>query len=310
MLTLVNALPDDVRPMLDGDRSAEPHTYGIDAVATMKALHDLPEVGADGNEAAMTAGARGTAQTTEPPPGTPEFEEADQQAREVERPSWNDLSFLRQLGVEFERFNEQGKARGATLGIDSAARRVQQVQEFQRLQDAGAPLTLVQKQYLLRNRRAASDLAKSVSQLVEAQRHLDRLPANSALRDFFGAPTAEEAGRLLREKPGEIIKALGIASVPDLTLGLIASALGPVGSGLAVAGTSGLEGWANGLIGALAAEGVDVSDAGELTAAVQDKGLMDRVHEKSDNRRRNPARHLTRGHDWWRGPGEEASEAA
>jgi hypothetical protein len=46
-------------------------------------------------------------------------------------------------------------------------------------------------------------------------------------------------------------------------------------------GSSGLEGYANGLIGALDEEGVDVSDPEELADALQDKELMERVRAKA-----------------------------
>jgi hypothetical protein len=248
----------------------------------MKALREMDGQGTDENAAAPTIGARGAVQSSEPPPGTPAFEEADQQVREPDKPNWNDLSFFQQLGVSFQRLDEEIKERGASFGADSAARRVQQVQEFQRRQDAGEPLTLVPKQYLLRNRRAASDLGTAVSRLVEARRNLERLPASDALRQFLEAQTAPQAARLLRERPGEIAKALGIESLPGLTLSLITSAvLGPVGGGLVLAGHSGLEGYSNGLIGALADEDVDVTDPEDLAAALQDKDLMDRVRAKA-----------------------------
>jgi hypothetical protein len=280
--TVVNSLPDDMKPDLAGPSSGGPHTFGIDIEASMKALHELDGQGADDTAATPASGTRGAVQASEPPPGSPDSGEADQQVREANKPSWNDLTFLQQLGVSFERLNEDSKAHGATLSADSAARRVQQVQEFQRRQDAGEELTLVEKQYLLRNRRAASDLAQAVGRLVEARRNLDRLPTSDALRQVMSAPTAAEAGRLLREKPDEIAKALGVESVPALTLSLITSvALGPIGGGLVLTGQSGLEGYSNGLIGALAEEGVDVGDPEDLASTLQDKDLMDRVRDKA-----------------------------
>ncbi len=113
---------------------------------------------------------------------------------------------------------------------DSAARRWQQVQEFQRRKDAGETLNVTEERYLLRNRRAASDLAQAVSHFVEAQRNIDQLPTSSALRQLLGASTAAEAARVLRERPGEIAQALGVEGLPALTLSLVTlSVLGPVG---------------------------------------------------------------------------------
>jgi len=84
-------------------------------------------------------------------------------------------------------------------------------------------------------------------------------------------------GRLLREHPGEIAGAIGVEGLPELTISLIASlALGPIGT-VAFIGTDALDGYANGLLGALARAGVDVSDADALTSAFQDKTLMERV---------------------------------
>ena len=84
----------------------------------------------------------------------------------------------------------------------------------------------------------------------------------------------------MRENRGEIAKAIGIESVPTLTVGLIASAvLDPIGSGLVLTGNSGLERYANGLIGALTKEGVDVTKPDEIVGALHDTDLMDRVRD-------------------------------
>ena len=50
---------------------------------------------------------------------------------------------------------------------------------------------------------------------------------------------------------------------------------------MVLAGQSGLEGYASGLIGALADEDVDVGDPEDLASALQDKDLMDRVRDKT-----------------------------
>lgn len=97
---------------------------------------------------------------------------------------------------------------------------------------------------------------------------------------LFEVKSVADARRLLREHPGEIARAIGIESMLALTVGLIAiAALGPVGGAVAFTGTSGVDGYANGLVGALARAGVDVSNAEELTRALQDKALMERVRK-------------------------------
>jgi hypothetical protein len=276
--TLVDALPDDMKPALDGSSQDEPSTYGIDVEASMKAFRELPGEATDENAAAITVGTRGAVHVPEPAPGSPEFEDAARQARALDKPAWENLGFLQQMGVAFQRLDEGSKARGATLSADSAARRLEQAQEFQRRKDAGEPLTLVQQQYLLRNRRAATDLAQAVNRLIEARRNIDRLPTSGALRQLLGASTAAEAAHVLREKPGEIARALGVESLPALTFSLVAlGVLGPLGGGLVLTGNSGLEGYASGLVGALTKEGVDISRPDELVRALQDKDLMDRV---------------------------------
>jgi hypothetical protein len=274
--TVADALPDDMKPALDGPSPSQPSTYAIDVEASMKAAQELSGQGDDEN--ATDAGQQGAVHASEPPPDSPEYRAADAEARQIDAPSWEDLGFFQQVGIAFEQFDQEGKQRGATLSVDSAARHWQQVQELQRRQDAGETLNVVEKQYLLRNRRATSDLAKAVGRLVDAQRSIDRLPKSAALRQLFGASSAAEAARVLRERPGEVAQALGVESLPALTLSLVSLAvLGPVGGGLVLTGSSGLEGYANGLVGALTKSGVDISRPDELLRALQDKELMDRV---------------------------------
>jgi hypothetical protein len=276
VLRLVNAVSDDMKPALDGPPARQPGAYGIDVEASMRAARELRGEGADENETG--AGRQGAIHASEPPPDSPEYRDADAEARQLDVPSWKELGFFQKVGVAFARFNQENKQRGAALSADSAARHWQQVQELQRRQDAGEPLNVVEKQYLLRNRRAASDLAQAVSRLVDAQRNIDRLPTSDALRQLLGASTAAEAARVLHERPGEIAQALGVESLPALILSLVAlSVLGPVGGGLVLTGSGGLEGYANGLVGALTKAGVDVSRPDELVRALQDKVLMDRV---------------------------------
>src|SRR5262249_31266122 len=83
VLTLVNSLPDDVRPALEGPPSVGPYTFSIGAAPSMTADGDLSERGAD--ETAATMGAAGTAPTTEPAPDSKEYLAADADARRLER---------------------------------------------------------------------------------------------------------------------------------------------------------------------------------------------------------------------------------
>jgi len=215
---------------------------------------------------------------TGPPPGSPEHLGEEAEARKLDENAWNKLGFFQQLGVAFERLDEESKKRGATLEADSKARHLETFLELQRRRDSGDDLGVREKQYLLKNRNVASDLAGAVRRIIEAQRRLDALPMSDPLRRLFEASSPAEVGRLLRENPGEIAKAIGIESVPALTVGLIAmAALGPVGGAVALTGTSGIDGYAKGLVGALARAGIDISNADALTRALQDKGLMERV---------------------------------
>jgi hypothetical protein len=215
---------------------------------------------------------------SEPLPGSPEYLTAEAEARKLDENVWENLGFLGQLRAAFKRFNEENKTRGATFNADSAARRLETVLELQRRRDKGEKLEVAEKQYLLRNRNVAQDLAGAVERLIDAQRHIDELPASEPLRQLFEAKTVGDAGRLLREHPGEIARAIGVESLPSLTVSLIAmAALGPVGGAITLTGTSGLDGYAKGLVGALARAGVDISNADDLTSALQDKELMERI---------------------------------
>jgi hypothetical protein len=132
----------------------------------------------------------------------------------------------------------------------------------------------------LRNRNAAADLAGAVARLNTAQEHLDELPASDPLRQLFEASSVAEAARLLHRHPGRIARAVGVEGVPALTVGLIATAvLGPIGGAMALTGTSGIDGYAKGLLGALSRAGVDVSNADDLTRALRDDELMERIRK-------------------------------
>jgi hypothetical protein len=224
---------------------------------------------------------QGMAPATEPPPGNPEYQAAEAEARKLDEGAWENLGFFGQLGVAFKRFDAESRKSGAALAIDSNARRQEKVLELQRkAKETPDELDLVEKQYLLRNRNVASDLAGAVVRLIDAQRRLDELPSSDPLRRLSEASTPAEAGKLLRDHPGEIARAIGLESLPSLTISLIATAaLGPIGSAVALTGTSGLEGYANGLVGALSLAGVDVSDADALISALQDNALMERIRK-------------------------------
>lgn len=233
-----------------------------------------------GAEQDAEAGGQNGAPLTEPPPGSPDYREAEEQARKLDGDGWEKLGFFDQLGIVFKRFDEESKKSGAALGIDASARHLEKVLELQRRRDTGEPLNVTEKRYLLRNRNAASDLAGAVARLIDAQERLDDLPASDPLRRLLEAPSVAEAARLLHRHPGRIARAVGIEGVPALTVGLIATAvLGPIGGAIALAGSSGVDGYAKGLLGALARAGVDVSDADDLTRALRDNGLMQRIRE-------------------------------
>lgn len=187
---------------------------------------------------------------------------------------------MEQLGIAYRRFDAESRKSGAALGIDSSARHLGKVVELQRRRDAGEELNVTEKRYLLRNRHAASNLAGAVARLVDAQQRLDELPASDSLRRLLEAPSVTEAARLLRRHPGRIVRAVGVEGVPALTVSLIATAvLGPIGGAMALTGTGGIDGYAKGLLGALAHAGVDVSDADDLTRALRDNELMERIRK-------------------------------
>ena len=99
---------------------------------------------------------------------------------------------------------------------------------------------------------------------------------------MFEARSVAEVAKLLDDKGGKIASAAGLGSLPTLTASIVASTiLGPVGSGLVLAGSSGLEGYAKGLIGALAHRGIDVTNPSELVDAFQDDALMDVVRDEA-----------------------------
>jgi hypothetical protein len=229
---------------------------------------------------AEEVGDRNGAPLTEPPPGSPEYQAAEEQARKLDEDGWDGLGVLEQLGIAFRRFDAESRKSGAALGIDSSARHLEKVLELQHRQDAGEELNVTEKRYLLRNRNAVSELGGAVARLTDAQQRLDELPASDPLRRLLEAPSVAEAARLLHRHPGRIARAVGVEGVPALTIGLIATAvLGPIGGAIALTGSSGVDGYIKGLLGALARTGIDVSDADDLTRALRDNRLMERIRK-------------------------------
>jgi len=227
---------------------------------------------------------RGIAPNTEPPPGSPEYQVADDEARKLETGarSWADLSLGEQALTSLKRFGYEGDAHGGALAADSAARRLQQVEEIRQKQEAGEELTYAEKRFLLANRNVASELAASVRRIVDAHSKLAALPQSEKLQQFLGAKSIPEASDLFWKNPGEIASAFGIESIPDFITGLAATAtLGPLGGGAILTGSAGASGYAAGLVGALAKEGVDVGNAGAIDKALRDPALMERVRSSA-----------------------------
>ncbi|MCW5734628.1 MAG: hypothetical protein KIS73_10900, partial [Enhydrobacter sp.] len=128
-----------------------------------------------------------------------EEEQREAAERSAALPGGSNLGIWGQLRVAFERLDTESKKTGAAFGIDSGARRLEKVLELQRRRDAGEALNVTEKQYLLRNRNVASDLAAAVVRLQDAQRRLDELPASDPLRQLFKAQSVAEAARLLHQ---------------------------------------------------------------------------------------------------------------
>jgi len=239
---------------------------------------DARAIGAE--QDAEEVGGQDGAPLTGSPPGSPDHREAEERARKRDEDGWEKLGFFEQLGIAFKRFDAESRKSGAALKIDTSARQLEKVLELGRRQDAGEELNVTEKRYLLKNRNTASNLAGAVARLAGAQARLDELPASDPLRRLLEAPSVAEAARLLHRHPGKIARAVGVEGVPALTVGLIATAvLGPIGGAIALTGSSGVDGYAKGLLGALARAGVDVSDADDLTRALRDNGLMERIRE-------------------------------
>jgi hypothetical protein len=233
---------------------------------TLEPKPDLPAATQDAD-----APAEGGSIDPEPPPDGPA------------RPkTWEELNLGERLATVFRRFGLEGEARGATFGAASAGKRLQQVDELTKRKAAGEELNVTEERFLRKNRNAASELVGSVGRLVDAQKRIGDLPRSAALRRLLAAPTFSDALKIARTNPVEIATALGLESAPDATAGLAAMAtLGPVGGGAVMTGVAGTQGYANGLIGALSKEGIDVTDPDQLKRALRDRDLMQRVHARA-----------------------------
>jgi hypothetical protein len=275
------AIPADMRPQIKLQEEAGP--AGSTHWVRFKLAPSMPQsIGAEnGASAAPPAGGQSGSPATEPVPGSPEYQAADAQARELDKASYDDLSAWQRFEIEVNRFALEGERKGATFSAESAARHLQTAEEL-RQRSQTEELRVYEKKFLLKNRNAATNLASAVGQLVNAQRKLNALPSSDAVRQLFEAKSVAEAAKLLDEKGGKIASAIGLGSLPTLTMGLVATAaLGPVGGGIALTGSAGLDGYANGLIGGLVQEGIDINDPSKLAAALQDKKLMEVVRRKA-----------------------------
>ncbi len=197
-------------------------------------------------------------------------------------PRWEDLGTWDKIRTVFQRFGLEGEARGAAFGAASAGKRLQQTDEMTKRKAAGEKLNVIEELFLRKNRNAASELAGSVGRLVDTQRRIGKLPRSAALRRLLEAPSLGDALHIARKNPGEIAVALGLESAPDALVGVAAlAALGPVGGGAVLTGTAGTQGYASGLIDALAMEGVDLTDPEQLKRALRDNDLMQRVRARA-----------------------------
>jgi hypothetical protein len=283
--TRLAAVPTDMRPPIEpgsgvasanqeAAQAGSAHVYGVQAASGIDADETAEAANTD---ATPSASGYAGAPTIGPIPGSPEYQAAEAQARELDKPSYDDLGGWQKFRIAAKRFFLEGESRGATYRADSAAQRWQRVQE---LLDEGDSIGVVGRRYLLKNRNVAAELAAAAGQLANAQRKLNELPSSDALRQLFEVESVPEFAKLLDEKGGKIASAAAIGSLPDLITGIVAtSVLGVIGGGIVLTGSAGLEGYAKGLIGALAQRGIDVTNPDAVAAALQQKGLMDEVRK-------------------------------
>jgi hypothetical protein len=280
------AIPIDMRPPIEpGDSVASTEqeaassprstqTFGVQAAPWTAADETVEEAN---TSAASPSGGQAGAPAVEPAPGSPEYQAAEAQGRELDKASYDDLGAWEKLKIEGKRTLLEGDSRGAAFRADSAARRWQRVQE---LINEGDSIGVAGKRFLLKNRNVAGELVAAVAQLTAAQSKLAELPSSNALRQLFEVGSVAEIAKLLDEKGGKIASAAGLGSLPALITGIVATTvLGPIGSGIALTGSAALEGYAKGLIGALADRGIDVTNPDAVAAAFQHKELMEEVRK-------------------------------
>jgi hypothetical protein len=155
------ALPADMRPSMEPQDTVGPakatHWYGVIAAPSMPQATES----ADGSSSVLPGRGQPGSPAIEPAPGSPEYQAADEQARESAKASYDSLSSWEKIKVEAKRFALEGESRGATYRADSAARRWQQVQEL--LNDPGIETNVVGKRYLLKNRNVTAELGTAVA---------------------------------------------------------------------------------------------------------------------------------------------------
>ena len=284
--TRLTAVPVDMRPPIElqssvasADQEAASSPGSTQAFSVrLDPLTTADETAEEANtSAASPSGGQAGSPAVEPAPGSPEYQAAEAQARELEKPSYDDLSRWERFKVSAKRFFLEGDSRGATYRADSAAQRWQRVQE---LLEEGDDIGVVGRRFLLKNRNVAAEFAKAAGQLADAQRKLNELPSSDALRQLFEVGSVAEFAKLLDEKGGKIASAAAIGSLPDLITGIVATAvLGVAGGGVVLTGSAGMEGYGRGLVGALARRGIDVTNPDAVAAALQHKELMDEVRK-------------------------------
>ena len=181
------AIPIDMRPPIEPEAGAGPaestHWFGI---AAAPSVLPQPTESADGASATSPAGGQSGSPATEPAPGSPEYQAADAQARELDKPSYDDLSAWQRFEIGVQRFLLEGERKGATFRAESAARHLQAAEEL-RQRGQTEQLGVYEKKFLLKNQNVATDLAAAVGQLVDAQHKLNALPSSDALRQLFDA---------------------------------------------------------------------------------------------------------------------------
>jgi hypothetical protein len=266
--------PQDAAPLTASNRSTTTETtptFRIEApllgVPPGKERTPLPSSGKAGSPAG------------EPPPGSEEYRAAEAAARQLEKPSYDELGRWDRFKIEFDRWLLTKERDRALSRADTQATLSQTFEEWRKDPDK---LNGSQKKFLLRHRNVDAEFVDTVGRLAIAQRKLNELPSSDAVRQLFEARSVAEVAELLDQKGGKIATAIGFGSLPDLTTDLvIATVLGPVSGGLVLTGKAGLEGYAKGLVGALSFRGIDIGDPDAVIAALHDTELMKKVRKEA-----------------------------